>query len=54
VDGSGAESGTVAYSVPAYKGTSARSATITIAGLSIGVEQAAATLTPPTNLRIVK
>ena len=46
-------SGRLSYTIPANLGA-ARSATLTIAGRSIVVNQAAATVPTPANLRIVR
>jgi hypothetical protein len=48
-------SGTASYTVGANTGTATRSATVTVAGVSVSFDQAALTApVPPTNLRIVK
>ena len=53
--GSGPGSGTAAYTVSANTGTISRSATVTVAGVSVRFDQFILTApTPPSNLRIVK
>jgi len=53
--GAGPGSGTATYTIGANAGTTARTATVTIAGVTVTFNQGILTApTPPSNLRIIK
>jgi len=52
--GSGPGSGNASYTIGANTGATARTAQVTVAGVSVRFDQGTLTPTPPTNLRVIK